>query len=139
MRRSEICNLKWHNVDLGNCLLKIDDTKNGDARHIPLTSAAVYIFKNTPKESELVFNTTGNAMRLAWGKFRNKFSFEFLRFHDLRHEAISKFFETGLTVPEITLISGHKTVSELFKYAHADLRKLTSKIQELEQITTGKM
>jgi integrase len=31
-----------------------------------------------------------------------------LRFHDLRHEAISRFFEKGLSVPEVALISGHR-------------------------------
>jgi len=31
-----------------------------------------------------------------------------LHFHDLRHEAISRFFEMGLSVPEVTLISGHR-------------------------------
>ena len=31
-----------------------------------------------------------------------------LRFHDLRHEAISRFFEMGLSVPEVALISGHR-------------------------------
>jgi integrase len=41
-----------------------------------------------------------------------------LRFHDLRHEAVSRFFEMGLTVPEVALISGHKDARMLFKYTH---------------------
>jgi integrase len=41
-----------------------------------------------------------------------------LHFHDLRHEAISRFFELGLSVPEVALISGHKTPSMLFRYTH---------------------
>lgn len=47
-----------------------------------------------------------------------------MRFHDLRHEAISRFFEMGLTVPEVARLSGHKTVSQLFRYAHADLGQI---------------
>ena len=31
-----------------------------------------------------------------------------LRFHDLQHEAVSRFFEMGLGVPEVALISGHR-------------------------------
>ena len=39
-------------------------------------------------------------------------------FHDLRHEAISRFFESGLTVPEVALISGHRDVRMLLRYTH---------------------
>ena len=41
-----------------------------------------------------------------------------LRFHDLRHEAVSRFFEMGMSVPEVALISGHKDVRQLFRYTH---------------------
>ena len=44
-----------------------------------------------------------------------------LKFHDLRHEAISRYFEKGLSVPEVALISGHKTVSQLFRYVHVKI------------------
>ena len=41
-----------------------------------------------------------------------------MKFHDLRHEAISRFFEKGLSIPEVALISGHKDVRMLFRYTH---------------------
>ena len=41
-----------------------------------------------------------------------------IRFHDLRHEAISRLFEKGNTIPEIAEVSGHRTISQLFRYAH---------------------
>jgi integrase len=47
---------------------------------------------------------------------------------DLRHEAISRLFELGLTMPEVASISGHKTTSMLFRYAHADTQRLREKI-----------
>ena len=34
------------------------------------------------------------------------------------HEAISRFFEKGLSIPEVDLISGHKDVRMLFRYTH---------------------
>ena len=51
---------------------------------------------------------------------------EDLHFHDLRHEAISRFFETGLTIPEVALISGHRDYRMLARYTHlraADVAK----------------
>ena len=51
-----------------------------------------------------------------------------LHFHDLRHEAISRFIERGLTIPEAASISGHKTQSMLFRYAHSDLSYIKKKV-----------
>ena len=50
-----------------------------------------------------------------------------LRFHDLRHEAVSRFFEMGLSVPEVALISGHKDVRQLFRYTHLKPESLIAK------------
>jgi hypothetical protein len=41
-----------------------------------------------------------------------------LRFHDLRYETVSRFFEMGISVPELALISEHKDVRQLFRYTH---------------------
>jgi integrase len=47
-----------------------------------------------------------------------------LHFHDLRHEAISRFFEIGLNVPEVSLISGHKDIRQLMRYVHLKVEKI---------------
>ena len=51
-----------------------------------------------------------------------------LHFHDLRHEAISKFFEKGLSIPEVSLISGHKDVRQLMRYTHLKISNLIDKL-----------
>ena len=51
-----------------------------------------------------------------------------LRIHDLRHEAISRLFEKGLSVAEVALISGHRDVRQLFRYTHLRAEDLVSKI-----------
>ena len=79
-------------------------------------------------ESRKGFPITANCLRFAWGRARAKAEIKNLRFHDLRHEAISTFFEKGLSVPEVALISGHKTTSQLFRYAHGDIRTLKQKL-----------
>ena len=43
-----------------------------------------------------------------------------LRFHGLRHEVISRFFEMGMSFPEAALRSGHKDVKQLLRYTHLD-------------------
>jgi integrase len=41
-----------------------------------------------------------------------------LRFHDLRHEAVTRLFEKGLNPIEVGMVSGHKTLSMLQRYTH---------------------
>ena len=53
---------------------------------------------------------------------------EDLHFHDLRHEAISRLFEKGLNVMEVSTISGHKTVQMLKRYTHLRIEDLVKKI-----------
>ena len=52
-----------------------------------------------------------------------------VRFHDLRREAISRCFERGLTMPEVASISGHRSLSQLMRYSHADTKVLVGKIK----------
>ena len=59
-----------------------------------------------------------SCLRLAWGRARAKAEIRDLRYHDLRHEAISRFFEMGMSVLEVALISGHKDVRQLLRYTH---------------------
>jgi integrase len=51
-----------------------------------------------------------------------------LRFHDLRHEAVSRFFEKGLNVPEVAMISGHRDLRMLFRYTHPKPEEVAAKL-----------
>ena len=118
MRRSEILNLRWVDVDLDNGFAFLSDTKNGEEE----TSASYQNCKRRSlkiaRQDERVFPISANCVRLAWERCRKKAGISDLRFHDLRHEAVSRFFEMGMSVPEVALISGHKDVRQLFRYTH---------------------
>lgn len=114
MRRGEIVAMRWTNIDVQCKTLLIPITKNGHARTIPLTPVALEILNKLPRDDERIFPISGNAIRLAWGRLKKRVGVVNLRFHDLRHEAISRFFEMGLSVPEVALISGHKDTRMLF-------------------------
>ena len=118
MRRGEILAVKENQIDLERRSLLIRETKNGHARTIPLTVQAVHILQHLPMRQGRVFPITGNAFRLSWERLRKRAGMEDFHFHDLRHEAISRFFELGLNPPEVALISGHKDMRMLFRYTH---------------------
>ena len=130
MRRSEIAKLEWRDVDLEGRLVHVKNTKNGHDRSVPLSSTALLVLGEFERADKPVFGMSSNAIRLAWGKYRRFHEIDAVRFHDLRHEAISRLFERGLTTPEVALLSGHKTVSQLFRYAHADTGKVARLLSE---------
>ena len=59
---------------------------------------------------------------------KNKANISDFRFHQLRHEAISRFFEKGLSIPEVALISGHKDVRMLFRYTYLKAEDILRKL-----------
>ena len=128
MRRGELVNLKWEDIDRTRNTARISESKAGRVRFVPLTPKAIECLESIPSQSEYVFNTTTSAIASAWKRIRVKAGFKEIRFHDIRHEAISRFFEKGLTIPEVASISGHSTPQMLFRYAHADQSKIAEKL-----------
>jgi integrase len=125
LRRSEILAATWNDLNTVTRALTIPMAKNGYSRTIPLTLAALALLQGlkgkgqTKKmENEKIFPTTANALKLAWDRLIKRTGIEGLHFHDLRHEAISRFFEMGLTMPEVALLSGHRDMRMLFRYSH---------------------
>ena len=71
-----------------------------------------------------------NALRLTWERLRKKAHVHDLRFHDLRHEALSRFTEKGLCPFEVAEISGHNHLNhlnQLSAYTHMNIKKLIDK------------
>ena len=129
MRRGEILGLTWDNIDLKRRTAFLPLTKNGSSREIPLSTKAVCVLQQQRTRTGISpFPVNSNAFRLAWDRLRGRAGLNDLRFHDLRHEAISRFFEMGLTVAEVALISGHKDVKMLFRYTHMRVDSVVSKL-----------
>jgi integrase len=118
MRRGEILALKRHHIDFDKRTLLIPESKNGRARTIPLSIPAIELLSKHCATDGRLFPITANAFRLAWERVKRRAGIEDLHFHDLRHEAISRFFEKGLSVPEVALISGHRDLRMLLRYTH---------------------
>lgn len=118
MRRGELLSIRWADLNLYRRTLLVQTTKNGHPRTIPLTPQAVETLRALPREGDQVFNQSANATRLAWERLRKRAGLDDLRMHDLRHEAVSRFFEYGLSAPEVALISGHRDARMLFRYTH---------------------
>jgi integrase len=133
MRRGELISIRWHDVDWKAHTVSILTTKNGHPRTIPLTPKALKTLSGLPRTSERVLPVSPNAIRLAWERLRTRAGIEDLRLHDLRHEAVSRFFELGLTTPEVALISGHRDPRMLNRYTHLKPENVAKKLAGLQR------
>jgi len=142
MRLGEIVSLHLDQIDLDRRVLRLTQTKNGTSRTVPLTRAAAEVFTAAitnplrPKETDLVFfgepGKTGTRgpyrFEKVWNNLKKRIKLADLRFHDLRHEAVSRFVEMGLSDQEVSAISGHKSMQMLKRYTHLRAEDLIEKL-----------
>jgi integrase len=129
MRQGEIVGLLWRNVDLEKRIVKIEMTKNGKPRVVPLSTRAVEILRGLPQDTERVFEGFSTySVKHAFVRLTERLKMEDLHFHDLRHEAISRLVERGLNLMEVAAISGHATLNMLKRYTHLKAEDIALKL-----------
>ncbi len=126
-RRSELLSLTWKNIDLNKKLLYIyrkncAATDNYSApRLIPLPGKAKKILEELSERHGKIIDLTKGAARHGFDKARKRAGLETLRFHDLRHIAISRMWSSGMNALEISACSGHRDIKMLMRYSHYQL------------------
>ena len=129
MRQGELLSMRWKNVNLKRRVVTLVDTKNGDSRTVPLSTTAVSILSDLPRDiGGQVFPITTAALEHQFRRAVTRAKIEGLRFHDLRHEGTSRFFEQGLNPMEAAAITGHKTLAMLKRYTHLRPEELAKKL-----------
>ncbi len=147
MRLGEIVSLQVEQVDLQRRILRLTQTKNGSARTVPLTKPAVAVFTaaladpRRPQDTDLLFcGAPGKSgkrgpyrFEKVWNDLKKRIGLADLHFHDLRHEAVSRFVELGLSDQEVAAISGHKSMQMLKRYTHLRAEELVARLDRAMQ------
>ncbi|MBT4934311.1 MAG: site-specific integrase [Rhodospirillaceae bacterium] len=129
MRRGELLDLRWENINLKDRTAHLPDTKNGESRDVPLSPIALQTLKDLPRSLKgYVFPTSAEGIKSAYERARKRADMEHFNFHDLRHEAISRLFERGWNVMEVAAVSGHKDLQSLKRYTNLKARDLAQKM-----------
>ncbi|MHB8543868.1 MAG: site-specific integrase [Leptospirales bacterium] len=155
MRQAEIAGMTWDLVDLKKRIVTLLKTKNGEKRIVPLPLEAVRILSELPRRIDgqvwgIQPRTVAIAFARALSKARSFYEKECerkkekpdpsflvnLHFHDLRHEATSRFFELGLDATKVKEITGHKTYSMLARYTHLKAEDIAAEIDKLKRLRT---
>ena len=145
MRRGELMGLTWADIDLSNRKAYLHQTKNGEPRQVPLTRQAMTVLESLPKNCERVFPMGMSGLRFQFERLKRHLKqdwvgygenpFNDLRFHDFRHEALSRLSDAGLNVIELSHISGHKTLGMLKRYTHPSHEAIFLKIDQKIKVT----
>lgn len=124
MRKSELINLCWNDIDFDKGLAKLGDTKNGSPRINPIPSFVLEELRQYRMIGNgLIFVSQNNTdkpfdFRIQWYSCLKMAGIEGFRFHDLRHTAASYLVMEGATLHEAGQILGHKSEATTKRYAH---------------------
>ena len=127
MRQSEIHRLKWKDIDENKGVIQLrrkdKHAETGQSKQeIPLLQGvreallrAQKAFRQGPN---LIPAKRASSISDKFARMTSKIGIEDLRFHDLRHEAISRMFERGMRVEQVRVVSGHRTLDQLSRYVN---------------------
>lgn len=150
MRSNEIVTLRRSQVDIKRRVIRLTKTKNGSERTVPMTLKAKAIFEEAlanpvrPIDCDLIFfgepgkdkktrkpyafNKAFGLIKKGKDKEGKEIGLADLHFHDLRHEAVSRLVEAGLSDQKVSAISGHKSMQMLKRYTHLRAEDLVDEL-----------
>ena len=139
MRLGEIHGLAWEDIDFNGRELIIRDRKDpnqkeGNDQTIPMadeTWSLLHGLWHTSKKRGRVFCQVASPKSVS-DKFADVVSIaaiEDLHFHDLRHEACSRLFEKGMSIQQVSLISGHRSWDSLKRYTQLRAEEVLPALQ----------
>jgi len=148
MRVSEVAGLLWSDLSPDGKSIIIRQRKHPKKKRddkVPLLPAAQEIIKRQPVDlssrkiligkdkdkrwvsaSELIFPQNPKSITSAFRRARQRSTVEDLRYHDIRHEAISRLFELGFDSMVVSVFSGHRDINMLRRYTHMNANKVLS-------------
>ena len=135
MRFGEITKLKTSNINFEKSTALLIDTKNGETRLVPLTSRALEICQKF-RFREKLFDINRDKFRHYFEQACFRAKVKNFRFHDLRACAITNLFLNGWSIAEVSVVSGHKTWSELKRYTRIQPDTLVSKINDVKVVSS---
>ena len=138
MRISEICGLRWADFDETARTVLVRDRKHpskkiGNTSAVPLLALTGYdalaLIAKQPRESDYIFPLESSTVSTYVSRAVQELGLDF-HLHDLRHEAISRFFAARLQIQEVALLSGHRSWQMLKRYTHVSPADVFNAIEQ---------
>jgi integrase len=132
MRQGEIMELTWERVDLSRGVLRLELTKSGRRREVPMREAVYRLLaaRPGPRQGRI---WSGAFPRAAWDRAVADAGIEELTFHDIRHHFASWFVMRGGKLQALQEILGHRSLAMTQRYAHLAPDHLRSEMLATER------
>jgi integrase len=139
LRKSELLNLKWEQIDFNTNTASIVDTKNQEDRQIPLNETARKILEGMERKSPYVFRDAEGStfidVRYSFENAVKKTGLQDFRFHDLRHTFASNLImQEGVELNDVRELLGHKRIDMTLRYAHLSPKHKTRVVNVLDRL-----
>jgi len=124
MRKGEIINLKWCDVDMVRGVIFLYDTKNGDRREVYMNDVVKRAVSQIKKHSgsDYVFCREDGKkyydVRKSFFTALKKSGIIDFKFHDLRHTFASQLVMSGVDMRTVMELMGHKSFDMVLRYSH---------------------
>ena len=141
LRKSELFNLEWNNVDLDNKRIFLYETKGGKNQAIIITDNAVQVLldiKDTCSDATLVFPSKlggkRNDIKKLWARIKKAANIRpAIRFHDIRH-TFGTLATATIPVKVVQKMMTHKNIQTTLRYAHIQEKEMIDAANNLGQL-----
>jgi integrase len=151
MRKGELVNLTWADVDFVGGIVWVREAKSGEGRRIPLSATAHKALMELRErrrkrlKAKVInrFEAAGHVFAAAhggslmnlnrdWCAAVKRAGLEAFRFHDLRHTFASRLAMAGVDLYRVQTLMGHKTPAMTLRYAHLSPQHLRAAVETLD-------
>ena len=142
MRRGELFNLKWPQVDLTNRKITVINTKNNESRVIPVNKTLydeLFSLSGKPQGEYVFYSRYGRPYRDVKEGFVaavKRAGIEDFRFHDLRHTFASHLVMQGVGLRTVQQVMGHKDIKMTMRYSHLSPEYVQEAMERLDSVWT---
>jgi integrase len=127
MRAGEIVGLRPNYINVEGRYAQLPRSKNGDARKVPLSTAAVALLDCLPSSEATLFDLTSASIDALFRKATKRAEIVDLHWHDSRHEAITRL-AGKLEILELARMVGTRDLKTLSLYFNATPKQIAEKL-----------
>ncbi|MEM8729843.1 MAG: site-specific integrase [Pseudomonadota bacterium] len=135
MRAGEVLGLTSGSVDQERQVARLQMTKNGASREVPLSSKVLGLWLALPGDG---FELSSRQLDALFRKVRDKAAVEGLTYHDSRHSAVTRLARK-LDVLTLARIIGHRDMKQLMTYYDEPAEEIAKRLDQLASISTRRI
>jgi integrase len=140
LRRSDVFNLRWEDVDIEKASATIIVKKNRKPHTVFLNPDALAVIKRQRTDTKYVFTNpmTGEQIKSVRGGLAaavKRAGLKKITFHMFRHTVATRLLQNGADIVTVKEIMGHSNINTTLRYAHTNAERQRREMEKLASNT----